>query len=512
MAVTDFPRASVVLISAPGLARDRLRQAIVNAGGHLVLEQDGEAVDVSLLAAMLPSAIVMALDDNDSPAIDALLDALTDAGLPLLLEEAAVAAARDGWDAQRWERHLAAKLHGHGNVHPAGVGEDVVEFNGLELIQTIETASSFDVSTPLLDPVLTATLIDEPAVAVGTGEWSSADTALLDRVSDWSALDDGDESLDWTPPVLDPASTIIGLDDLLVLGLPDEEPGSPAAVVALESSHTPVVAHSALELLASDAVLPAAIPPPLPTTADPHPVTALSPSSWALIGDDEHMAVASPAAAAPAVAPREWKLEGLSLTPLDGDVEPPPVGQMQAAATSVVPGPRGVGILMAGIGGPDAVRRVLGMLPETGVAGAILVRLQLDGGRYANLVSQLSRACRVPVLLAQANEVLGAGNVYILDENTSVSRAGGVWRFIPLRDGGSVLDDLPAVSTGVVMLSGADPRYVPAAIALHQQGAWVAGQSGEGCYDPAAASALAVEDLPIGEPAWLAAGLLTLWQ
>src|SRR5690606_31697527 len=35
-----------------------------------------------------------------------------------------VAAKREGWDAARWVRHLAAKLGGHQDVLPPGAGSD----------------------------------------------------------------------------------------------------------------------------------------------------------------------------------------------------------------------------------------------------------------------------------------------------------------------------------------------------------------------------------------------------
>jgi len=35
----------------------------------------------------------------------------------VIYEEAALAATREGWDLARWMRHLAAKLHGHGEFH-----------------------------------------------------------------------------------------------------------------------------------------------------------------------------------------------------------------------------------------------------------------------------------------------------------------------------------------------------------------------------------------------------------
>jgi chemosensory pili system protein ChpB (putative protein-glutamate methylesterase) len=211
-----------------------------------------------------------------------------------------------------------------------------------------------------------------------------------------------------------------------------------------------------------------------------------------------------PAVAAP--GPAQWDLGNLSLVDLDSDGE--------GGAAAMIPAEdraQGVVLLMAGIGGPDAIRRMLATLPADGMPGAVLVQLRLDGGRYANLVTQLERVCQAPVELAEAGHWLAAGHVYVMGDQISVESEGDALRFATLPAGASVLGDLPAKGNAVVMLSGADAERVDAVIELAHRGAWVAGQSGEGCYDPAAASALAVAGMPIGEPAWLARELLSRW-
>ena len=57
-------------------------------------------------------------------------------------------------------------------------------------------------------------------------------------------------------------------------------------------------------------------------------------------------------------------------------------------------------------------------------------------------------------------------------------------------------------------LSGADPGLVPAVLAFAAQGGWAAGQHGEGCYDPAAASQLIDAGMTAGTPEQLASELV----
>ena len=74
---------------------------------------------------------------------------------------------------------------------------------------------------------------------------------------------------------------------------------------------------------------------------------------------------------------------------------------------------RGVVLVEGGLGGPDAVRQLLGAIPE-GFPRPILVRLQLDGGRYDRLVRQMERASALPVQLAEAGMSVVPGEVYFL--------------------------------------------------------------------------------------------------
>src|SRR3546814_18519045 len=62
---------------------------------------------------------------------------------------------------------------------------------------------------------------------------------------------------------------------------------------------------------------------------------------------------------------------------------------------------RGAVLVEGGLGGPDAVRQLLAAIPE-GFPRPVLVRLHLDGGRYARLVKPMGRAGLLPIALAEA--------------------------------------------------------------------------------------------------------------
>lgn len=172
---------------------------------------------------------------------------------------------------------------------------------------------------------------------------------------------------------------------------------------------------------------------------------------------------------------------------------------------------RGAVVVEAGLGGPDAVRQLLAGLPED-FPRPVLVRLQLDGGRYDRLVKQMGRASRMPVALAQDGAAAEPGTAYFLPSQMGVTPRGAGLVFVDQDVADDAwLDALPAADTALLLLSGSDTERVERAMALSAQGALVAGQSSEDCYDHTAAAALIAQGGGHGTPAALAARLVDRW-
>src|SRR5690606_25064829 len=95
------------------------------AGGRLVLEDDPNTLDAAALQASSASVVLVALEPAVEDALERLETVLQAPHLSLVFDEAELAGRREGWEAQRWVRHLAAKLHGHDNVLPPGQEQDV---------------------------------------------------------------------------------------------------------------------------------------------------------------------------------------------------------------------------------------------------------------------------------------------------------------------------------------------------------------------------------------------------
>lgn len=398
----------VALLARPGPARDQLRQALEAAGAVIVLEEDPNSLQGPELQVAAPQVVLVALEPATEESLVRFESVLNDPAIAVIYDEAELAARREGWEAQRWARHLRAKLNGHDDVLPPGGEREA----------------------------------DMPAPGRPTSpaqSHSGADMHLEEAQMHSFDLPSGGLQLETVEPVqyldLEPEAW-------------QPRPAPPE--------------HD--ETAGFDAAPTAAVDPPAALDQNP------------------------PAAAAPRPAG-----SGRVLT-LEAIEEP-----------EEAPGTRGALLLFAGIGGPDAVRKVLAELPAA-FPRPVLVRMRLDGGRYDNLVKQMSRVSVLPVALAVAGKQALPMRVYVLPANVNMQVVDGMINFGEGEsDMATFVASLPPADCAILMLSGSDVEQVDAVNQLGARGAYVAGQLPQGCYDAVAPKALAALGGITGTPADLAA-------
>jgi len=427
------PAPAVALLARPGAARERLREALSHADVQLVLEEDPNSLEPQVLQQARPQFVVIALEAAIEDALERLDTVLSAPGLTLVFDEAELAARRDGWEVQRWGRHLAAKLHGHQQVLPPGAEE--------------EPSLQLEPGHPAPPP-------------------APREEALQPHL---------EQALSWADDV--PADSLYSPPAHL------HEP------IALEQ------ALAALQPIVPESLQAPSLPPAMAEPATAAPLVSFDHTAWSLVDDVADAPAAAANIAAVEAAPPSFDTDHLSLVDLDAAA---PVG---ARAGSL--------LVLAGIGGPDALRRLLGALPAS-LAVPVLVHMRLDGGRYGNLVKQMARVSPLPVQLAEAGQRATPGEVHVLADDIGVQAAGDGLHFISDAQGISIAA-LPAEHTALVLLSGADLVHVGPALDLAAAGAWVAGQVGEGCYDPAAATAVVAAGMVAGEPQELAQAIAARW-
>lgn len=459
-----LPRRRAVLLAQPGVASDRLRDALQHAGADVVLVADPSGIAVDAVIAAAPDSVLVALD----PAIEAHLErfeaVLGDPSIAVIFDEAELAARREGWDAARWTRHLHAKLYGHDDVLPPGQTE-ADDYPQPGMPATLQQAQPVPESIDeYVDEAGThAEVLPTDAVGVGVlAEVDEVDSGLLDPEPadigpiDFNSFDTGDVT-DPAPARDDGAATtpeaVMGLDEFLR----DSD-------MAREAAELPVAAES----------------------------RTFNSNDWSL--DDSGGTQARPATpvAQRDIEELERRIAGLSLADTDSYGHGPQ---------------RGAVVLLAGLGGPDAVRQILKGLPE-GFPRPVLILQRLDGGQYDKLVGQMARASAMPVLLAVTSMVPEAGNVYVVPPALGLVRKAAELVF---SESAGLLDALPANDSAVVVLSGADLAFVDPVLRLAAAGAWVGGQSTEGCFEPAAANDLVARGGEAGLPVQLAERLTERW-
>jgi len=418
-AVTDTA-TRVALLARKGAACERLQAALQEAGADIVLVSDPAETDVDGIRGAGAQAILVALEPAIEEALDRFHALLADPAMTVIFDEADLAAQREGWDAARWTRHLAAKLNRHERVLPPGAEIDAALAADPQPLARYQRPES------------------DGDVTAFAGE---ADAHWLDVPRDFDTMqqDVSGQSA--------PQSGAASMFDPVMAEFDSDAP-----------LDMPAFGELTLEPVAS-----ASDDPP----ADDRFRRDL---------DDLHLRIA------------DMQLEDSRL---------PTPGQDDGAV-----------LLLAGIGGPDAVRQLLAGLPED-FPRAVLIQQKLEGARHDKLVRQMQRATTMPVALAEAGGLLQRGHVYVLPADLGLDKQAGGLQF--KIDADALPAGLPSADSAVVLLSGSDPAAVDIAMGHSLRGALVAGQSPEGCFDAAASEALVARGAQAGTPAQLAKLLAARW-
>ena len=485
----------VALLARPGLACDRLRGVLAEAGAEAVLEADPTTLELPALVGAAPEVVLVALDPAVEDVLERFDEVLFDPSIDVIYEEAVLTASREGWDVARWQRHLVAKLNRHGDVLPPGREPD-------------------DVSTPIVADALEGSghAGDEPAAVDGlgtVGELAAPDEFTLSEEFGLPVPADEVEGVHHNP--FDPVMAEFDYADLDSgeahggTGI-DFSPDFDDAVVESRETAFAEPGFVEPEFAAREPVDPALADPEIADPELAHPEPAPVPEEPAARTGFGELTLDDGSGGAVAenreidhrfrhdLDDLEQRISGLQLVD-----DTPARGPEQA---------RGAVLVLAGIGGPDAVRQLLGALPPE-FPRPVLVQQRLDGARYDKLVAQMQRATSAPVQLAEPGQPAQPGSVYILPAGVGIDIEDAGIRF---NGDGDLLEALPSADSAVLLLSGSDPGQVDAVMKHSWAGALVAGQAADGCYDAAASNALASRGGDTAPAAELAQRLAERWS
>ncbi|KAA2285156.1 chemotaxis protein CheB [Arenimonas fontis] len=557
------PAVRVALLARPGDARDQLRRALADLGAELVAEGDPGELDPDTVSGCRPSVVLVSLEPAVEEALERFDALLATPGIEVMYDDAEVTRQLDGWDLARWARHLAAKLVG-GDVLPPPPG-------GADAVPEANLAPEPGAPRSPAEEMADARFEDHLAESAELAEWVPSEPSLAaaevpDAPAATAAPAEPESGLDIDLGDLEQALGRIeadfGTSDEAVAGAEDvgeieldmdlsalpeegarlvvaEEPepasaGDEPLLADLEIPEGPVdfsrfasddaaagdslvdedVAALAAQLEAFEAAGEGrqALPEPdfdrpapdlAPPGQGPLRLSPEGPAGVAAPTDPVGLSLAEPESspAAPAAATGKSLFGDLSLVPLEGESSAP------SWSKDV---PRGVLLVIAGLGGPDAVRQLLSRLPAE-LPLPVLLYQHLDTGKHDRLVGQLSKASAWPVDLAEAGKLALQGRVAVLPPGVGLRADESGARFTQGGELAAVVAALPAEHSGIVVLSGADPALVPAVLAKRKSGARVWAQDPGTCFDPAAAQAVIAEGAVAAAPAELPERIKQAW-
>lgn len=461
----------IALLARAGKARDQLHRALVDSQANIVAEGDPADLDPEQVGRLAPTVYLVSLE----PAIEAALDRfdglLSGDGVEVMFDDAEVTARLDGWDLNRWARHLATKLLGSDALPtapadaPAWASQESEELtpgapptpaqlmDGARLedytLETFDMAESVPAS-----PSLTAAA----EVEGGVLDYSQSAPAELALATNEQAADRSDS---------------ISFDQAFAGGLTLE---GGLALVDFES----------------DAALPVVEAPRI-AVAERAPATAAAGAS----------------ASADGMATVTFDFSNLMLAPLENATHPAPAA-LAASPAAAGEHQAGAVLILAGLGGPDAVRQLLSSLSET-LPVPVLLYQHLEVGKHERLVDQLAKISRLPVLLAAEGETATPGKVSLLPAGMTALSSGGSLVFASGSLSGLVAALTPADSV-VVVLSGADAQLVPAILDLGESGGLVLAQDPEVCFDAGAAEAMQAKGAAVYPALGLARQIAARWS
>jgi chemotaxis response regulator CheB len=571
----------VALLARAGQAREQLHRALDEAGAEIVAEGDPGELDPKDVAEKLPKVFLVSLDPSTEKSIDRFDALFVAEGVEVMFDDAEVTSKLDGWDLNRWARHLVCKLLGGESLPPAPAGAHAIGEGADEVADAGMVLRPGAPPTPaeLMDG---AKLEDYTSDSPELADWVPTSPSLTASAASDAAPADADAGFSWEGSDAGAGQgeeeefkldTDLGIDiDLASLdSAPTHEAPAPVAQARLEdepifkdmemaeglrfsSFSEDAASESSGDLDADVAALAAQLEAfeksdtrgsakdpefARPETGEEAAIDSKATRVMPRVTPNvmPKVVAKSPEAAAPAKAERSGPsldFSSLSLASMDDEIAPPPPVEVKFAApgASVAKAPSGFGdlslegdepapsavpaavsaergavLILAGLGGPDAVRQLLSSLPDR-LAVPVLLYQHLEVGKHERLVEQLAKISKLPVVLARDDTFPQAGKVTLLP-------AGMTAQGEPLRFASGALAQLitalPAADSMIVVLSGADPQLIPMILALKQQGALVLAQDPDICFDAAAADALRREGAAVYPALGLARQIGARW-
>lgn len=500
----------VALVCGEGESARLLREVVRGIGRPIVHEALATAFDPAALASSGANVVIVDLPPDAE--IDAVYDLLDDDRYRVIFNDSEVTSRLSGWEHARWARHLAAKiLDVPAVVDPPRPDDVMMQAAG-------DGAGETFVPPPPREPsaAAIATLDAQRGEELGIDDWLSRVMAVEDPAhrfahEDPTAAEPFLVDLDGGSPArrssdfaeLTAEAPADGIDALMLSAVATMDSGGGAEAPAESAAASGSEDWNIDELIANiDQWLPPAPPverAPATNASGQEPDAS---RLWTLVEDDDAVGAPAqpstksmPASAATAAADARWAppsalgssllelapLEDATLqapqnntlTPLFAARPPTTAAEMRVEVVSDPGTVTRAIVLCASIGGPEAIRQMLGALPAN-YPGLFLV-VQHVGEEFMDMLTQqLRRSTALRVRTAETGDQLRDGDVVPVPprQRLVIERNGRVALHAraDARVGGPSMDQV---------LRDVSDRFGPACAAVVLSG--VAADAAEGC-------------------------------
>jgi two-component system chemotaxis response regulator CheB/chemosensory pili system protein ChpB (putative protein-glutamate methylesterase) len=512
-----------------------VRETLVAIGTPIAYEAVAGALDREALARSHANVVVVNLENEDDPALDAVYALLDDPRYTVIFNDSDVSSSLSGWDHARWVRHLSAKVLGDSDLDPprpvgaepvparknapAPVMTDVVSPPAGDFAGDAVEAAPAAPAQPAFDPAEFIDLLHEasPSDPLAGSSERVLPTIDIDGVADENIelIDIDDLLADFDVKAPEPLVEEDLADEFIVEIAPEDLP----VATGIRSEKQAPEEPPAMDLPAGfdldfdlDEVAgtaPAAPPPAKPA------IGSLA-DSWSL---EDLAAEASPAPVP--TGPAQFGIEKVSaseyLAPEGGDeAKLPPIPSLSELSLELIPLEEAVSptrdtldhenwfdpdsvkakiqrvwVLGASVGGPESVREFLSEFPRD--YPALFLLAQHLGDEFVDMMAkQLGRATQMTVRTPAHGERVSHGEIVIVPnaQRLQVDPMGVVLlekdaseaAYRPSID--RVVEDVAnryGANAGAIVFSGMSDDAVSGCRYLVEKGGKVYAQSPESC-------------------------------
>lgn len=385
----------VALLSQTDTLGRHLHQALTELGVPIVYEALISEVERARLEASNARVIVVNLDADAEQHLEDIYDLFDDERYSVIFNDAQVSSTLSGWEQARWVRHLAAKILGVQDIDPP------------------RPLNAEPIPAPLLQ-----TSVDRPSAPILTSNLEKAS----DDAFDFSELDTfiaGPSDVDTPLDTLMETSLQSNADDFNAWETTESQEetiefiSSETALDIIEDTTSP---HNEMTLgiedLAESTGFPAANSPVVPSAP-----------MWSLEDLTENTFATRDTSVEPGItqnaveesAPFTLK-SGIALELIPVEIEAPEerVGMMASESWLEATGTlRRIWVLGASIGGPEAIREFLALLPAN--YPALFLIVQHMGAEFIEaMIQQVAKATPLRVWAPTPGEQAKHGHVIVM--------------------------------------------------------------------------------------------------